>query len=176
MTGSSKAYAEALFSLAMENRQEKAYLDALETAAGIFADEPAYADFLSSPGIPAGERTAALSAALGDVLPEQVMSFLKLLTEKRHIRMFGDCVDEYRRLYEASVALTPAEAVSAAPLTEEQKDRLREKLEKLCGGAVQLTCTVDPTLLGGLTVTLDGKILDGSLRHRLHDMKEVMHQ
>ena len=47
-----------------------------------------------------------------------------------------------------------------------------------CGGGrtVVLDCAVDDTLLGGITVELDGKVLDGSLRHRLHEVKEVMEQ
>ena len=41
---------------------------------------------------------------------------------------------------------------------------------------MQLTCRVDPSLLGGLIVEMDGKIMDGSLRYRLRDVKEVMSQ
>ena len=44
------------------------------------------------------------------------------------------------------------------------------------GRTVTLTCTVDESLLGGLTVCVDGKVLDGSLRHRLHAVKDVMKQ
>ena len=44
------------------------------------------------------------------------------------------------------------------------------------GRTVTLTCVVDESLMGGLVVRVDGKVLDGSLRGRLHAVKEVMKQ
>ena len=35
---------------------------------------------------------------------------------------------------------------------------------------------MDESLLGGMVVHVDGKVLDGSLRSRLHAVKEVMKQ
>jgi len=35
---------------------------------------------------------------------------------------------------------------------------------------------VDESLLGGLVVTLDGKVMDGSLKHRLNEVREVMNR
>ena len=33
---------------------------------------------------------------------------------------------------------------------------------------------IDRELLGGITVEVDGEIIDGSLRHRLREIKEVI--
>ena len=51
---------------------------------------------------------------------------------------------------------------------------LRLKLEKQSGRNVLLECSTDSTLLGGIVVEMDGKILDGSIRRRLQEVKEVM--
>lgn len=176
MTQSGKAFAEALYALAMEEKQEKVYLEALEAVGKQLDDAPAYVDFLASPGIPKKERTDALAEAFAHDVPTHVLSFLQLLCEKGAIHQFDRCVEEYRALFEAATALTPASVISAVKLTEEQQDRLRRRLEDLCGGTVQLTCTVDETLLGGMTVYVDGKVLDGSMKRRLREIKEVMHQ
>ena len=37
-----------------------------------------------------------------------------------------------------------------------------------------LECAVDPALLGGIRVETEGRVLDGSLRTRLQEIKEVM--
>jgi len=176
MTELSKDYAEALFALAAEIGQEKAYLDALDTAGGLLTEHPAYTELLASPAIPQEERAGLIQQALGEVLPEQVLSFLQLLCAHGRIRSLPACIEEYRRLYQAAVALSTAHVTSAVPLTEEQKQRLTAKLSALSGRTVVLDCAVDDTLLGGITVELDGKVLDGSLRHRLHEVKEVMEQ
>jgi F-type H+-transporting ATPase subunit delta len=78
------------------------------------------------------------------------------------------------KLYNESKSISWAHVRSAIPLTPEQKTALRLKLEKQSGRNVLLECSTDNTLLGGIVVEMDGKILDGSLRRRLQDVKEVM--
>ena len=51
---------------------------------------------------------------------------------------------------------------------------IKEKLEKSENCDVEMNCTVDKSLIGGVTVEIDGKVLDGSVRSRLSDVKEVM--
>ena len=176
MTEQSKAYAEALYALAAETGEEKACLDGLTLVLDVLADNPAYTELLASPAIPRAERDAVLEEAFGGRIPEQVLSFAGVLCAHGVIRSLPDCAAEYRRLYEAAIALSTATVTSAVPLTEEQKTLLQQKLEKISGHTVILACTVDESLLGGVTVQLDGKVLDGSLRRRLHDVKEVMEQ
>ena len=176
MTELSKDYAEALFALAAEQRLEKTYLEALETVDGLFADHPDYFDLLAAPSLPQSERAGLLTQAFGDALPEQVLSFVQLLTAHGRIRSLPDCVGEYRRLYQAAVAMSTAYVTSAVALTEDQKNRLAEKLAQKFGRRIQLVCQVDEGLLGGISVRLDGVVMDGSLRRRLQVVKDVIEQ
>lgn len=176
MTEQSRAYAEAVYALAAEAGQQKAYLEGLQTAQKLIFDEPEYVDLLASPAIPQQERAALLEQALGDILPEQVLSFLQILCAHDRIRALPECVGEYARLYQITASVSTAYVTSAVELSDEEKALLQKKLEKISGHTVILDCRVDKTLLGGMTVQMDGKVLDGSLRHRLHEVKEVMQQ
>ena len=51
---------------------------------------------------------------------------------------------------------------------------LTAQLTKKLGRTIRLECTVDPSLLGGMVVRVDGKVIDGSLKHKLQQIKEVM--
>ena len=174
MTDISREYAAALFTLARETGSR--YGAELDTVEQIFAAEPAYTELLASPGIPLQQRTAALGQALGNAVLPPVLHFLQLLCEHGYIRQLPACIREYRALEQAADRQTTARVVSAAALTPEQQQALQQRLEKLSGRTVLLQCETDPALLGGVTVYMDGRVLDGSLRHRLHDMKEVMEQ
>ena len=92
------------------------------------------------------------------------------------MRILETCLHEYMKLYNESKRVSWAHVTSAVPLTAEQKTALRLKLEKQSGRNVLLECTVDKTMLGGVVVEMDGKILDGSLRRRLQEVKEVISQ
>ena len=176
MTDLSREYAEALFALAAETHREKEYLEALDTATALLTDNPEYVELLACPAISRDERDGLLDQTFGQVLPEQVLSFIQLLCAHGRIRSLTDCVEEYRLLYQTAVAMSTAEVTSAVPLTEDEKKRLSETLSARFGRTVTLECTVDESLLGGMVVHVDGKVLDGSLRSRLHAVKEVMKQ
>ena len=85
MTDTSKSYADALFSLAMETHTEDATLEALHTVQDALKAMPEAMDLLASPSIPKEERLAVLDKAFGG-LPEYVMSFLKVLCSHGQIR------------------------------------------------------------------------------------------
>lgn len=174
MTQMSKEYGTALFMLACELDKVNEYSSALDTVLDVFNKNPEYVTFLSSPGIPMQERVDAVENALGAFLPEHVVSFIKILCERGRINAFADCVKEYRKLLDAANKVSVAKVKSPVALTEDEKERLKSKLEKINGNSVVLDCSIDESLMGGIVVEIDGKIVDGSLRRRLHEVKEVM--
>ena len=176
MTDMSKAYADALFSLALETNTVFETLMALkEIREGIYGTEGAM-DLLASPSIPKDERCAVLEKAFGDVQPEHVMSFVCVLVQHGHIRELNDCLEAYTALHDEHCRLSTAYVTSAIELTAKEKADLTEKLSRRFQRTIHLECAVDPSLLGGLVVRLDGMVIDGSLKHRLQEIKEVMNR
>ncbi len=176
MTDMSKSYADALFSLALETNTVFETLTALKAMRdGLYATEGAL-DLLASPSIPKDERCAVLEKAFGDVQPEHVMSFVGVLVQHGHIRELDDCLTAYTELHDEHSRLSTAYVSSAVELTAGEKEKLIEKLSRKLQRTIHLECTVDPSLLGGLVVHVDGKVIDGSLKHKLQEIKEVMNR
>ena len=170
----SKEYASALFAVATENGIEKDVLEALKDVSEAFETNEGYIDFLASAAIPKKERTAALQQVLDGKVPDCVVVFVKMLCERGHIRELGACAGEYAVLYRASRNISTAKVTSAVALTQEQRDALKSNLEKQVGHTVELDCAVDASLVGGIKIMVDGKVIDGSVRHRLREVKEVI--
>jgi F-type H+-transporting ATPase subunit delta len=170
----SKQYAEAIFELACEGGSEDAVMTALECARGVFEQNSEYMDLLSSPAIPLTERLATVERTFSGRLPEMVVSLLGLMCEKGRIGGFCECVEEYARLLDVRRSVVEARVISAVPLTEGEKAALKQKLENKCGGTVELSCEVDAAIMGGLIVEMQGSVMDGSLRQRLREVKDVM--
>ena len=174
MTDIAKEYGTALFMLACENGAKKEYARALETVKAVFDSNPEYLTFLSSPSISLGERLSAIEAAFEEKIPEHIVSYLSLLCQKGRITCFYESAEEYSALLNASEHISNAKVTSAVQLTDEEKQKLKNKLESVYRGEVNIEYFIDETLIGGLIVDVDGKIMDGSLRSRLHDVKGVM--
>ena len=174
MTETSKEYASALFELAIDSHAEDETRTALHQVRDMLKGTSGALETLASPAIPKKERIAVLEQAWGDSLPEHVMGFLQVLCGHGRIRELSDCVEAFDNLLDTARKLSTANVVSAVELTEDEKNKLQSQLEKRLGRTIRLECSVDESLRGGLIVEVEGKVMDGSLKHRLHEIKEVM--
>jgi F-type H+-transporting ATPase subunit delta len=66
-----------------------------------------------------------------------------------------------------------AEVRSAIPLNEDQRTRLAAALSRATGKQVSVKVIVDPSVLGGIVSTVGDIVIDGSVRHRLDQLKEA---
>ena len=61
----------------------------------------------------------------------------------------------------------------AAP-KDGQLELIRSSFAQRLGGEVQLEVIVDPSLIGGVVIYVGDTVIDGSLKSRLKDIKEVI--
>lgn len=174
MDNAAKEYAAALFLLAQENHAHAAFADGLNTVKTQFAQQPDYVATLASPVIPKAERQNALKQAFAGNLPDEVLALVQLLCKNGHIRAFDTCYQAYMDAYNAMQKTAEAHVTAALPLTDAEQKQLVKTLEQKTGYTIRATFAVDPALLGGITVELNGTVIDGSLKHRLHELKEVI--
>ena len=171
MTETARMYGGSLYDLAAEEGLEDRILEDLDGAAAIFKDDPEYLHLLSIPSIPKKERCALLDEALRGQVHLYVLNFLKILCEHGTLRELPGCARAYRIRYNAAHGILEATAVSAVPLTAEQTARLHEKLEKVTGKHIDLKTKVEPAVLGGIRLDIEGTELDGTVRNRLAGLR-----
>jgi F-type H+-transporting ATPase subunit delta len=69
-----------------------------------------------------------------------------------------------------------AQIRSAATLTAKEQRSLVEAFSRRTGKTVIPTVTVDPTLLSGIVVEIEGKVYDASLQAQLRRMGDALAQ
>ena len=139
-------------------------------------------------------REAALAEAreereriLGD-LRGQVASLAMAAAQ----RIIGEALDEQRQhtliqeffsgirdervivLDEAHISGRSAVVTSAVPLTEDEKDTVREEVLAKIGSQATVTFRVDPAILGGLVIRVGDKVIDGSVAGKVEALREAM--
>ena len=172
MNGAAALYGKSLYDLAKAERNTKEILEEMEVLRSIFQENPDYIRLLLEPSIPKKERLSLLDQAFSGELSLYLLNFLKLLLEKGMLRQYTECYKAYRKRYQEDEGISDAVVVSAVALTEEQKRTLLEKLEKLCQKKILLSEKIDPEVLGGLKVEVDGKTLDGTVSGRLKEIRK----
>ncbi|MBQ6173090.1 MAG: ATP synthase F1 subunit delta [Clostridia bacterium] len=174
MTQISKEYAAALFSIAVEKACVPKWEAQLRAVEAELKAQPDYVRLLTSPDIPAEERVSLLRAAFAQDTDEEVVSFAALMCRRGRAAQLPEAIERFCQLADERARIRVATVESARPLREDEKKRLIAALEKKTGGTVELRCEVDPALMGGLRVTVDGRVIDGSVRERLREIKEVI--
>ena len=167
MTETAKMYGGSLYVLAAEEGLETRILGELEQAAQLLKANPDYLRLLSTPSIPKKERCGLLDEALRGQVHLYVLNFLKILCEKGTLRELSGCARAYRLRYNQAHGILEATATSAVPMTAQQTQALHAKLEKLTGKTIDLKTKVDPGVLGGIRLDMEGTELDGTVQNRL---------
>ena len=172
MTTATSVYGQSLYDLAAEEGLSEEILMQMEAVEKIFAENPDYITLLLEPSIPRRERLGLLEEAFKDQLHPYLLNFLMILLENNLLRGFGSCSRTYRGSYYKDHGIAEATVTSAVALTDEQSDSLKAKLEKISGKRILLRQKVDSSLLGGLRVEIEGKLLDGTVMGRLTDLRK----
>lgn len=174
MTQTNKEYASALFSLATENNSVDQYEKSLMEIEDIFKENPDYIKVLESPAIPLSERISFIDKAFASTYTEYLVSFLKVLCENGHIAQIVSCIEAFCDLVRIYKNRTIATVYYVEPLSVEQKTALIEKLQKISGKVIEPEFIKDESLIGGIKVQIDDKIIDGSIKNRLNKAKGVI--
>jgi len=167
-------YGQGLYALAKEEGLEEAIGHQLQMLDSAFSEEPTFLKLLASANMPKQERVQILDESFRENVHIYVLNFLKLLTEKGYIRHFSACCRAYRLQFNTEHGVLEVSAVAAIALTEEQKERLKEKLACITGKKIDLICKVDPAVLGGIRLNYDGKQVDGTIQGRLDAVAKTL--
>ena len=171
MSEVSKEYSRALYELAEEEQAEAEYLSEIRAIDGIFADMPEYIRLLGAPNVPVRERVSMLDESFGGRCREYILFFMKLMIERGYACYLRECFSAFEDIYLERHGIVRAHVTSAVELDEERKEALHAKLEKYSQKKVEMTLTTDPSLIGGIRVEIDGKLLEGSVRSRLDKLR-----
>ena len=175
MTALEKEYGDALYSLATEENCSDQVLDGLSLAVTAFQENPGYLTLVQNPALPKEERLELLSNAF-DGLHPYVLNLLKLLCGRSALGLAAGALEQFKSLLYEARGIVPVEAVSAVPLTEAQREALRDKLSAKLGKTILLENRIDPSVLGGVKLRYQGRELDGTAAGRLSSLRRALTQ
>lgn len=169
-----RRYAGALFGAARRADVAEEILAELRAVQELAKLQPAFQRFLEAPDVLTEHKLAVLSSVFQGRVHELLARLLDLMLRKKRIQHLPFVHDEYRELVEDDLGIARAHVTTAVPLDPAFAKELLRRLEMLTGKLVRIETRVDPALIGGVVTVVDGKIMDGSLRHRLFHLREQL--
>jgi F-type H+-transporting ATPase subunit delta len=175
VSGLAQRYAAALFDLADEQKALDEVAGDLKRLRAMLRESADLRRLVRSPVLSREAQAKAMGAlAQAAGLGRLTQNFLGLAARNRRLFAVPEMIEAYlARLAERRGEVT-AEVVAASPLDERQRARLDEQLRAAVGAKVAVDVRVDPSLLGGMIVKVGSRMVDASLKSKLHRLQIAM--
>ncbi len=125
---------------------------------------------LTTPSIAAEDKQKVLKTVFEGRIEPFLLNFLMLVTDKGRIGLIHEMCQAYKEQYYFENGIVEVLAVTAVPMSAALTDKLRGKMEQVTGKKVELKCSVDPSIMGGIVVKVNNEQFDTSLRTRLEEL------
>jgi F-type H+-transporting ATPase subunit delta len=168
------SYARALFELATTEDQVRRVETDLETVTDTVKGHLKLKEILGDAAFPADKKREVIRQVFEADLSPLTLGVLTMLVDAGRDGELATVAAAYAEIAEAGTGAVTAKVTTAVPLTNELRAELVAKLATMSGTDVELREMVDPSVLGGVVVEIGGRVLDGSVRARLAEMKSQL--
>ena len=172
LTTIARPYAKAAFDFAVDKGQLSQWGEMLTFAAEVTKNEQIH-ELLSS-SLAADKLAEIFVAVCGEQFDEHGQNLIKVMTENGRLAALPEVCEQYFALKSEYEKTLDVEVISATKLSKQQLTDISNKLEARLERKVQLNCSVDETLLGGVVIRAGDLVIDNSVRSRLNRLGDAL--
>jgi F-type H+-transporting ATPase subunit delta len=169
-----EAYAKALLEVARAEGMLGEVEDDLFRFARVFEGNDDLRMALTDPALPTDRRMAVVEELMGGKALNVSAALASFVVGIGRAHELPAIVGRFVELAAAERQHQVAEVRSAVPLDEGQRTRLAAALSQATGKQVEVKVIVDEKVLGGIVARVGDTVIDGTIRHRLEQLKETI--
>ena len=169
-----RSYAETLFELALADRDVEAYARNIEEIAALLRTEREFRLFLATPRIDSVAKKRVVREVFSGKVPDRLLRFLLVVIDKRRQRVLPAIAEEFKQLVNEHFGRLEVDITTASQPDEALRTELKRRLDALLGRDVLPRHQVDPRIIGGVIIKVGDRIMDGSVRHRLQQLRRSL--
>ena len=173
MAGLNVRYATALFQLTLESGN----IDEMLQQAVFLRDtlkDPDFRQLVSHPHISKAEKTSLFNEAFAGSIHEHLLGFISLAVAKDRESILVMALTNYIDMLNRHKMRTTAQVVSAMALSDSQIEKLKSTLSKKLGKQVDIALKVDPRMMGGFSVYVDGILVDRTIKKQFSELRNEL--
>jgi F-type H+-transporting ATPase subunit delta len=168
-----RRYAEAAFGIASDGGALDQWRGDLASIAEL-AQHPQAGPYLASGRVSDADKRTLVQRALADLSP-QAMNLALILLQRDRMAVAPQILAEYDRLLDEARGIKRAIVTTAVPLGDAERRAIAAQLQAMTGAQdVQIETRVDPDIIGGVVARVGDRLIDGSVRTRLVQLKRTL--
>lgn len=170
-----KRYAKSLLDLSLENNNSEKVNNDMVQLSEICADSADLVSVLNNPTINAVKKTEVFTALFEGKMEKESLGFINLITENSRETLLPAIAQSFIKLFKQHNNVLDVELISTVVLDEATKSKILDKVKSNYEGAtIQLTESIDESILGGFIVKIGDMQIDSSVASQLSNLKNVL--
>lgn len=170
----SNRYALALFEAGLDLGKINEFNKELDFLKAVFEKEVKFLQILNHPRISKTEKKDLIDKIFKEKLSGEIINFLYILVDKRREGFILDIIEEYKEIFNEHENILNVVAITAIPMEQQSKDKLQTVLSNKLNKKIELSNKVDKTILGGVLLHVENKIIDGTVKGQLESIGKAI--
>jgi ATP synthase F1 delta subunit len=139
-----------------------------------FKENPEFGELMKSPTLSKEDKKSVLCKVFEGKISKTSLNFLYVLIDKGRFGRLRAIVKAFEDLSDERNGITKGDIYSAIPLSSDQIEKFELESGRLFHKNVRLVNIVDKSIIGGVCIYIDGKVVDASVKSRLEDLKQSL--
>ncbi len=169
-----RVYAEAILRLAESQGDVNVLLKELQELSGCVESDDGFREFLSSPTVDVAARRQAIERLFRGKYSDLMVDALQVLNRKGRLALIPAIAESYRHGRDELQGRIEIRVISAVPLPEDFREKLKTATTNYTGKEPELVESVDESLIGGLIVQIADEKFDGSVVRKVRKLTNIL--
>lgn len=171
----SKRYAKALFDLAIQDKLLDQTRTRLEELTETLTHHSDLSDICLNPMFSREEHWQVMEKIMGRLNCSQlVVRFVNLLVIKHRLVYLPEITRHFAELVDEKQGRERVRVQSPREMSDEDRAKLKAKLQETLGCEVALSIQHRPDLIAGISIQVGSQVFDGSVRGRLDELRRTL--
>jgi F-type H+-transporting ATPase subunit delta len=169
-----RRYARGLFGVTQDENSSDPVNADFQEVAKICTEDKSLLQFLAAPQIGDDDKAGVVEKIFAGQVQRRLYNLLQLLVAKHRTSFLVEIASEYEKLVLENVGVVKTTLITAIPLRGNEEEKINAKLSALTGKTIRIEAKVDPAIIGGVVAIVGDKIIDRSIRHDLHLLRDKL--
>ncbi|MCL2171033.1 MAG: ATP synthase F1 subunit delta [Defluviitaleaceae bacterium] len=167
-------YSKALFDTALEQNDLDNYNQAAIALADVLESDELFLPTLRNPSIPRAQKTALVQTALKGRVPDEFLGLIDLVLKRGREDVLVDIFRHFTRLHNEHKSISIAQLTIPENLPAEKINEISAAVSKKLSKTIKIETTIDPSLIAGFRIEVDGFVFDSTTKTQLAEMKKLL--
>jgi F-type H+-transporting ATPase subunit delta len=165
-------YANSLMDNAVENKTIDRVVEDMELVLSAIHSSSDLRRLLENPIIGFEKKQSVLEEIFKDKVSKESMNFIKFIVDKHREEILGNIIKKFLEIRNEQLGIINVDVKTAFEFNDDQKIKLKNKLEKIFDKKAQLNFSIDKEIIGGFVAKVNDTIFNASTKHQLEQLKK----